>query len=77
MIKKKFINIAKNVISLEIKALQNLRKNINNSFNEFPDTFFVFIEQYSTNFSGYKTILSIPADTPPGKRATSDAAPSR
>ena len=34
MIKKKFINIAKSVISLEIKALQNLRKNINNSFNE-------------------------------------------
>ncbi len=34
MIKKKFINIAKNVISLEIKALQNLRKNINNSFND-------------------------------------------
>tara|TARA_B100001057_G_scaffold429009_1_gene454855 strand:- start:225 stop:1193 length:969 start_codon:yes stop_codon:yes gene_type:complete len=33
MIKKKFINIAKSVISLEIKALQNLRKNINNSFN--------------------------------------------
>ena len=34
MIKKKFINIAKNVINLEIKALQNLRKNINNSFND-------------------------------------------
>ena len=34
MIKKKFINIAKSVISLEIKALQNLRKNINNSFND-------------------------------------------
>ena len=34
MIKKKFINIAKNVISLEIKALQNLKKNINNSFND-------------------------------------------
>ena len=34
MIKKKFINIAKSVISLEIKALQNLRKNINSSFND-------------------------------------------
>ena len=34
MIKNKFINIAKNVISLEIKALQNLRNNINNSFND-------------------------------------------
>ncbi len=34
MIKKKFINIAKSVISLEIKALQNLRKNINNSFTD-------------------------------------------
>ena len=34
MIKRKFINIAKSVISLEIKALQNLRKNINNSFND-------------------------------------------
>ena len=34
MIKKKFINLAKSVISLEIKALQNLRKNINNSFND-------------------------------------------
>ena len=34
MVKKKFINIAKDVISLEIKALQNLKKNINNSFNE-------------------------------------------
>ena len=34
MIKKKFINIAKSVISLEIKALQNLKKNINNSFND-------------------------------------------
>ena len=34
MIKKKFINIAKSVISLEVKALQNLRKNINNSFND-------------------------------------------
>ena len=34
MIKKKFINIAKSVISLEIKALQNLKKNINNSFKD-------------------------------------------
>ncbi len=30
---KKFIPIAKNVIDLEIKALQELKKNINNSFN--------------------------------------------
>ena len=34
MKKKKFISIAKEVISLEIKALQKLKKNINNSFNE-------------------------------------------
>ena len=34
MIKKKFIDTAKDVINLEIKALQNLKKNINNSFNE-------------------------------------------
>ena len=34
MNKKKFINIAKTVINLEIKALQKLKKNINNSFNE-------------------------------------------
>ena len=34
MIKKKFIPIAKQVINLEIKALQNLKKKINNSFNE-------------------------------------------
>ena len=34
MIKKKFISIAKDVINLEIKALQNLKKNINKSFNE-------------------------------------------
>tara|TARA_B100001057_G_scaffold373850_1_gene378329 strand:- start:1287 stop:2255 length:969 start_codon:yes stop_codon:yes gene_type:complete len=34
MTKKKFINIARNVISLEIRALQNLKKNINNSFND-------------------------------------------
>ena len=32
MNKKKFISIAKEVISLEIKALQKLKKNINNSF---------------------------------------------
>ena len=31
---KKFINAAKNVIDLEIKALQNLKKYINNSFNK-------------------------------------------
>ncbi len=34
MKKEKFISIAKEVISLEIKALQKLKKNINNSFNE-------------------------------------------
>ncbi len=34
MIKKKYIFTAKDVINLEIKALQNLKKNINNSFNE-------------------------------------------
>ena len=34
MIKKKFLNIAKDVINLEIKALQNLKKNINSSFSE-------------------------------------------
>ena len=34
MKKKKFISIAKEVISLEIKALQKLKNNINNSFNE-------------------------------------------
>ena len=34
MIKKKFINTARDVINLEIKALQKLKKNINNSFNE-------------------------------------------
>jgi len=32
MSKNKFINIAKDVINLEIKALQNLKKNINSSF---------------------------------------------
>ena len=34
MKKKKFISIAKEVINLEIKALQKLKKNINNSFSE-------------------------------------------
>ncbi|WP_440672437.1 KpsF/GutQ family sugar-phosphate isomerase [Candidatus Pelagibacter sp. HIMB1715] len=34
MIKKKFSKLAKNVIDLEIKALQSLKKNINNSFNK-------------------------------------------
>ncbi|MDC2998287.1 KpsF/GutQ family sugar-phosphate isomerase [Candidatus Pelagibacter sp.] len=34
MNKKKFISIAKDVINLEIKALQNLKKNINQSFSE-------------------------------------------
>jgi arabinose-5-phosphate isomerase len=34
MNKKKFIKIAKDVINLEIKALENLKKNINHSFNE-------------------------------------------
>ena len=34
MNKKKFINIAKDVIGLEIKALQKLRVNLKNSFNE-------------------------------------------
>ena len=34
MNKKKFILTAKNVINLEIKALQNLKKNINSSFND-------------------------------------------
>jgi arabinose-5-phosphate isomerase len=34
MNKKKFISIAKDVINLEIKALQNLKKNINKSFSE-------------------------------------------
>ncbi len=31
---KKFLSIAKDVINLEIKALQNLKKNLNNSFNQ-------------------------------------------
>ena len=34
MSKKKFIKTAKEVINLEIKALQNLKKNLNNSFNQ-------------------------------------------
>ena len=34
MNKKKFISTAKDVINLEIKALQKLKKNINNSFND-------------------------------------------
>ena len=33
MTNKKFISIAKNVIDLEIKALQSLKKSINKSFN--------------------------------------------
>ena len=34
MKKQKFISVAKNVINLEIKALQLLKKNINTSFND-------------------------------------------
>ena len=34
MNKKKFISTARNVINLEIKGLQNLKKNINSSFNK-------------------------------------------
>tara|TARA_B100001109_G_C18821171_1_gene454597 strand:+ start:373 stop:1341 length:969 start_codon:yes stop_codon:yes gene_type:complete len=34
MNKQKFISTAKDVINLEIKALQKLKKNINNSFND-------------------------------------------
>ena len=34
---KKFISNAKDVINLEIKALQQLKKNINNSFNQAVD----------------------------------------
>ena len=34
MNKKKYLSIAKEVINLEIKALQNLKKNIHQSFNE-------------------------------------------
>jgi len=33
MNKKNFTKIAKEVINLEIKALSNLKKNLNNSFN--------------------------------------------
>ena len=31
---KKFVSIAQNVINLEIKALQKLKKSINKTFNE-------------------------------------------
>ena len=34
MNKKKFIPLAKNVINLEVKALQELKENINNSFHK-------------------------------------------
>ena len=34
---KKFISTAKDVINLEIKALQQLKKNINNSVNIITD----------------------------------------
>ena len=34
MKKNKIISIAKQVVNLEIKALENLKKNINNSFIE-------------------------------------------
>ncbi len=34
MNKKKYLSIARDVINLEIKALQKLKKNINNSFND-------------------------------------------
>ena len=34
MNKRKYLSIAKDVINLEIKALQNLKKNLNNSFNK-------------------------------------------
>ena len=34
MNKKKFISTAQDVINLEIKALQKLKKNLNNSFND-------------------------------------------
>tara|TARA_B100000035_G_scaffold265897_1_gene238402 strand:+ start:550 stop:1518 length:969 start_codon:yes stop_codon:yes gene_type:complete len=34
MIKSKFVSIARDVINLEIKALQKLKKNINKSFND-------------------------------------------
>ena len=34
MNKNKYVSIARDVINLEIKALQNLKKNLNNSFNK-------------------------------------------
>ena len=34
MSKKRFILTAKEVINLEVKALQNLKKNLNHSFNQ-------------------------------------------
>ena len=34
MKKQKFLSVAKNVINLEIQALQKLKKSINNSFND-------------------------------------------
>ena len=34
MSKKRFIQTAKEVINLEVKALQNLKKNLNSSFNQ-------------------------------------------
>ena len=34
MNKKRFISIARDVINLEIKALQNLKKNLNSSYND-------------------------------------------
>ena len=34
MSNKQFISVAKDVVNLEIKALQNLKKNINSSFNK-------------------------------------------
>ena len=38
MPKKKFILTAKEVINLEVKALQNLKKTLNNSFNQAVST---------------------------------------
>ena len=37
MKKQNYKDIAKNVIDLEIKALKNLKKSINNSFNQAVD----------------------------------------
>ena len=34
MIKRNFVSNAKDVINLEIKALQNLKKSLNNSFSQ-------------------------------------------